>query len=186
MLKNLKEFSKLISEYKQNWKSELADIVVFGSIVRGKSNPNDIDVCLIFRNKADLNIIKKVQAILGDNYHIISLTVDNFFTNPHSLAKTLLLEGESLITGKKFADVFSLKAKVIYYYDISKEEASKKVRFVYLLRGRVSSNGLVKELNGEFISNSAFLIPIENDAKIQEVFNSWKVKYKRIRVMLIY
>lgn len=186
MSKNLKEISRLISEYKKNWKSELVDIILFGSIARGKFSPNDIDVCLVFREKVDLGIVKSVQSILGDRYHISSLTADNFFTNPHSLAKTLLFEGESLITGKKFADVFSLKSKVIYYYDLSKENASKKVRIVYLLRGRINGKGLVKELGGEFISSSAFLVPIENDANIQEVFNSWKIKYKRIPIMLIH
>jgi len=184
-LKNSKKFSKLKSEWKKNWKKELVDIFVFGSFVRGKTRPLDIDVCLVFRNEINREILKKAETFLGEKYHLSSLTVDNFFTNPHSLAKTILLEGKSLISGNKFADVYHLNAKLLYSYNLSKEKASKKVRFVYLLRGRGNQLGLVEKWKGEFISPSAFLIPISHDHEVQEVFEKWGIKYNRKRFMLM-
>lgn len=185
MLKNSKEISRLKNEWKKNWKKGIVDIFIFGSAAKGKKFPNDIDICLIFREKADLSIIKKVGAILGERHHISSLTADNFFIDAHSLAKTILLEGISIISGRKFSDAFSLEAKILYSYDLSKEESSKKVRFVYLLRGRAKSEGLVKNWNGEFISNSAFTVPIGRDSDVQEVLSSWKIKYRRVKIMLM-
>lgn len=184
MLKNSKEFSKLKSEWRK-WKDELVDIFVFGSFVKGKSQPNDIDICLVFRNDVTLEIVKKIEAILGENYHICFLSADNFFTNPHSLARTLLLEGKSIISGKNFADSFGLRAEILYSYNLSAESPSKKVRFVYLLRGRGSSEGLVKKWKGEFISNNAFLVPVDKDNEVLKVFEMWKVKFSRKKIMLM-
>lgn len=184
MLKNLKEFSKLKIEWKC-WKDQVVDIVVFGSFVRGKFNPNDIDVCLIFRSKVDLGIVKKVQVILGENFHVCSLVVDNFFTNFHSLAKTVLYEGRSLITNKNLIETFAMESRVLYSYDLSRETSVRKVQIVYLLRGRKTGEGLVKQWNGEFISNSSFIVPLGCDSEVQEVLDKWKVKYQRKRLLLI-
>lgn len=185
MLKNLKEFSKLKTDWKKNWKNEIVDIVLFGSVMRGKEAPNDIDICLIFRDKVDLKILKEVNDLLGEKYHVSSLTVDNFFTNYHSIAKTLLFEGKSIITDKKLIESYSMDASVLYSYDLSKETSSNKVRFVYLLRGRNDSLGLVKGWKGEFISNSSFIVPLESDHEVREVFDKWKVKYKRKKILLM-
>lgn len=185
MLKNSKRFSRLKNEWKKNWKKEIADIFLFGSTARGKISPEDMDICLIFRNAPDLAIVKETEKILGEKTHVSSLTVDNFFTNPHSLSKTMLLEGISIISNKTFAEVFSLTAKILYSYDISKAEPSTKVKFVYLLRGRSQTKGLVTEWGGEFVSNNTFILPIDKDSEIQQVFDKWKIKYKRTKLMIM-
>ena len=183
MLKNSKKYSKLKNEWK-NWK-EVVDILIFGSSVRGKSVPADIDVCIVFRNAVEINILKKVQNILGEKYHVSALTVDNFFTKPHTLAATMLLEGKSILSGRKFSDTFSARPWILYSYDISKEPAATKVRFVYLLRGRNKSQGIVESWKGQFIAHNVFIIPLEKDSDAQEVFNTWKIKHSRRRIMMI-
>lgn len=185
MWKNLNEFSKLKKEYNKNWKKQIVDILVFGSLVKGKTQPNDIDICLIFKDQINLEIIKEVQEILGDKYHISSLNTDNFFTKPHSLARTLLLEGQSILSKKKLSDNFGLFSNLLYSYDISKETPSKKVRFVYLLRGRGKEEGIVNKFKGSFISNNAFIIPIEKDNEMQEILNQWQIRYQRKKFMLM-
>ena len=78
-----------------------------------------------------------------------------------------------------------MKPQVLYSYDLSKENASKKVQIVYLLRGRNTGEGLVKVWKGEFISNSSFIVPLESDSEIIEVLDKWKVKYKRKKLLLM-
>lgn len=185
MLKKSKELSRLKYEWKKDWKNQIVDIFIFGSSVKGKLSPNDVDICLVFRDKMDINVVKKIEGILGVRYHISSLLIDNFFNNPHSLAKTILNEGISLISGRGFAEIFSLRPQALYSYSLSNEHSGKKVRFVYLLRGRDGNEGLVKKWKGYFISNNAFIIPICNDADARELFDSWKIKYKRIKIMLM-
>ena len=181
MLKNLKEFSKL----KKELKNEVVDIFLFGSAVKGKSKPKDIDVCLIFKENVNLKSVRKAQEILGDKYHVSSLQVNNFFTKPHSLAKTLLLEGISIFCKRSLSEVFGLKSQLFYSYDLSGLKPSKKVSFVHLMRGRGKAEGLIAKGKGEFISKSAFLVTIEKDNEIREVLDCWEVKYKRKKVMLM-
>ena len=72
-----------------------------------------------------------------------------------------------------------LKFFVLYTYDLSKESKSKKVRFVYVLKGRSGEPGLIKGYGGKFLAPGCFLIPIKHDKDIQEVFDLWKIKFKR-------
>lgn len=185
MWKNSEEFSTLKYRWKKKWNKSIVDVLVFGSSVKGKSFPGDIDICLVFRKKIDISLVKEAENLLGEKYHTSSLTIDNFFTKPHSLAKTLLLEGKSIISGESLSKNFGLDSKALYSYELSNETASKKVRFVYLLRGRKEKEGLVKKWKGEFISNSAFIVPIENDEEVKSVMEHWKIKYARKKFLLI-
>ena len=79
---------------------------------------------------------------------------------------------------------FKLKKKHIITYEIKKLEPSKKVLFVYLLKGR-NSRGVIKELRGEFLANGCFIIPDENLKEIRDILNKWNVKYKEKEVYLM-
>ena len=114
-----------------------------------------------------------------------SLVVDQFFTKPHSLAKTLLLEGVSLITNNKISDNFDLIPFTLYTYDLKREKPSKKVRFVYLLKGRNQSKGIIEQFKGEYISPSSFIIPVEKDEEMLEIFKKWNIKFYRKKIMLM-
>lgn len=79
----------------------------------------------------------------------------------------------------------SNKERVLYTYDLSKEESSKKVRFVYLLKGRNNEKGLVNEMKGEFLANGCFLLPLKYDKEMQEIMKKWSIRFKRKSIMLI-
>lgn len=185
MLKKSKEYSLLKNKWKKYWKKEVLEIFVFGSIVKGKYRPNDIDLCFVFRDKINPAIIKEAEVLLGEQFHLSSLRGEDFFYETHSLARTILLEGRSILSGKTLAENYGLAAKLFFSYDLSLEESSKKVRFVYLLRGRNGSEGLVKKFGGEFIANNVFLLPIDKDKEMQEVIDLWKIKYHRRKVLLM-
>lgn len=185
MWKDSKKFSQLKSNWKSIWKEEIIDIILFGSAVKGKLSPNDVDICLIFKDKPDLRLVREIESLLGDKYHVSFLDAGNFFQEIHSLSKTIFFEGTSILTGKRLSEAYGLVPKLLYAYDLSSEPSSKKVRFVYLIRGRNSAEGIVKKFGGEFVSNSAFLIPLEKDKEMQEVLELWKVKYTRQKLMLM-
>lgn len=184
-MKNLNKFLILKKKWNKQWKAKVVDILLFGSAVKGKSNPSDIDLCIVFRDKVDLSIVKEAESILEDKFHVSSLVVDNFFTNIHSLAKTVLFEGKSILTNKTLTESLGFDSSLFFSYNLSKEDNSKKVRFVYLLRGRGNDIGLVKRWGGEFVSNNAFILPVDRDNEAQEVFDSWKVNFKRKRLLLM-
>ena len=86
---------------------------------------------------------------------------------------------------KEISLKFKLKVFVLYVYNLTKQPKSKKVRFVYVLKGRGKESGLVKEFKGEWLAPGCFMIPLKNDKEMQEVFDHWKIPYKR-KLMLIH
>ena len=72
----------------------------------------------------------------------------------------------------------------IITYNLSKLNSVKKVRFVYLLKGRTENTGLVNEFKGHFLVPGCFMIPSERSAEIELVFKLWKVPYKKEEVLM--
>ena len=95
--------------------TEIADILLFGSAAKGKEFPKDIDICIIFRKRVLRELIQDIESKTKNfNIHISSLTIDNFFRKPHSLVKTLLTEGISILSGKPFIQNFGFSSYVLY------------------------------------------------------------------------
>lgn len=176
MLKKLKNYLK---------NKDLIDVILFGSAIKGKTKPKDIDICLIFREKIDRSLINNINQKF-ENIHVSTLTVDNFFTKPHALIRTLLFEGKSLFSNRPLSKIYGLESLALYTYDISVMKSSDKVRFVYLLKGRNKEKGLIESLGGKFISTGTFIIPSSKDKEVQEVLEKWKIKYERKKIMLIH
>ncbi len=76
-----------------------------------------------------------------------------------------------------------LKILVLYTYNLTSQPKSKAVRFVYCLKGRGKEKGVVEHYKGKWLAPGCFLVPINNDKEIKEVFAYWKIPYKR-RVIL--
>jgi len=73
----------------------------------------------------------------------------------------------------------------IFTYDLSHLKSSKKVLFVYLLKGRTKNDGLIKKFKGSFLVQSCFIIPQKNALEIEEIFNEWGIKYNRYDVNIL-
>ena len=72
---------------------------------------------------------------------------------------------------------------VLYTYILSNQPKSIRVRFVYLLKGRGKDSGIIKEFRGKFLVPGCFIIPIKKDKEMQEIFQKWKIKFKRIQML---
>lgn len=70
----------------------------------------------------------------------------------------------------------ALKEFVLYTYEISKLPASKKVRFVYLLKGRSNQDGIVVDMGGKFLVPGCFIIPSDKDKEMNDIFKQWEIK----------
>ena len=86
---------------------------------------------------------------------------------------------------KEIAKQHKLKLLVLYTYNLTKEDKSKAVRFVYALKGRSKEKGIVARLDGQFLAPGCFIIPIKSDKEIQDVFELWRIKFKR-KLLLTY
>ena len=68
-------------------------------------------------------------------------------------------------------------------YSLRDFTSSNRVRFHYLLKGRRGSDGLLKEVGGEFLGTGAILVPMEKEDAVREIFDRWKVGYKVEKVL---
>ena len=171
---NLKELSEIKNKLgKVLNDKEVHDVIIFGSFIKGKTKPEDIDIAII----SDREKFK----IKG--FHISVISINDFF-KPVGLINTLLREGYSLIRNKSFSEVYGFKNQCLFKYELSDLPASKKVQVVNFLRGRRDEKGLVLEKGGEWISNQVFLCPVLSDFIFDGFFINSKVKFKKYYVLM--
>jgi predicted nucleotidyltransferase len=171
-LKNLSEIKKELKFYLNN--KDVYDLILFGSFVKGKVNPGDLDIALI----SD----KELKEIEG--FHISFIKPIDFFINIPSLATTLLREGFSLKHNKPFSEVYGFKNSILFSYNLKNVDNVKKVKIVNFLRGKKGENGLVAEQKGRWIGNGLFIVDINKDYLFDEFFTNHKIKFKKSYILI--
>lgn len=180
MLNKLKKY--LESEKKDK---NLFDIIIYGSFVKGKYIPNDIDILVIFLNgelRERLNRIQEIKnklKVLKINIDIKQILLKELFSSDFFARTGILLEGVSVFKNKKFSEILGFKAYTLFWYSINHLTHTQKVKFNYILSGRNSSEGIIKNLNGERLVNSAIKIPLERTLEFEDILKKNKINYKK-------
>mgnify|MGYP001601946778 CR=1 FL=1 len=176
MQKNLKNISKIKSKLAAYLKNkDVLDVILFGSVVKGKSNPNDIDIALI-TEKTDIETI--------NGFHISIIRPKEFFIKPPSLINTLLREGHSLKNNKPLAELLRFRSKVLFYYSLSSLTPSIKVKIVRLLKGSGKNKGMVKEYGGEWIANQVFNVPTNAEYIFEKFLIEFNIKFTKSHILI--
>jgi len=155
---------KIIEELSKYINENVLDIIIYGSITRGKEEPNDIDIVILYKNTFPIDIITK----LGEKYHVIPIKIDDIFSLGHLLIEALA-EGWSVVHKRPLREVLGYRAyKEIIIKNIiyGEKRESKRVSLYYFLYGRKDRNkiGLLEETGAEVVSRNpmVILVPIEN------------------------
>ncbi|MBU0536799.1 MAG: nucleotidyltransferase domain-containing protein [Nanoarchaeota archaeon] len=165
------------------------DIVLYGSAMKGKESPKDIDILVIFlegtlKERLDRiqEIKSKLKKIIKEDIDIKQILLKELFS-PAFLAKTgILLEGFSVFSNSAFSDVFGFSSYTLFWYSLDGLTHAQKVRFNYILAGR-GTKGVIEELNGKRIVNGAIKIPINNSAVFEEILRSNNINYHKKNIM---
>lgn len=173
---NSKTLALIKNKLKKHLKDrEILDIILFGSFVKGNNNPSDIDIAFITKKRIELD---------NPDFHVATLSPENFFNKPPTLVNTLLREGYSLKNNKPLAESFNFSPNVLYNYNLSSLSPSLKVKIVNALRGRKGEKGLVLENKGEWISNNVFIININNESLFEKFFLNFKIKFQKRYILM--
>ena len=180
MLKNLRRH--LESEI---GKDSIFDIILYGSSVKGKPSPGDIDVLIIYlkgslRERLDKtqNIKISLRKFFQQNIDIKQILLNELFS-PNFFARTgVLLEGISVRSGKHFSENLGFRPYTLFSWTLSGLTHSEKIRFNYILAGR-GMQGILKELGGVRLASGAVKIPISNSAVFEEILKTNKVPYSK-------
>ncbi|MDP3765355.1 MAG: nucleotidyltransferase domain-containing protein [Nanoarchaeota archaeon] len=185
LLRNTRLMSRVHSIIKEN-EDQLLDIVLFGSLVRGKEKPRDIDLLLIYKTKINSELsyeIKKQFEVFGVEVDLVSKTYSDLFKSAFVARESFLSEGFSLAQKKFVAEALGFKPMVLFRYDIKNLNKSQRMRFYYSLYGR-NTEGMLKELKLYKFSERVIIAPLEEVERVKEYLNSWNIKCLEVPILI--
>lgn len=154
---------------------EILDIIIFGSAIKGKSVPRDVDIAIITDKVINLDL---------KGFHISYLKPIDFFLKRPSLVHTLFREGYSLKYNKAFSELYGFDNRVLFRYQLNDIKPSLKVKIVNFLRGKKNEEGLVKKSKGEWLANQIFIVPLEADYVLEKFFLNFNIKFKKFYILM--
>lgn len=165
-LQKLKKNSKeLLKKYKG-----INDIILFGSLVKGKYAPKDIDIALVVGEK-DFSLIGEIKSFLGvKNLDVEMVKPEEIYQS--RLGLTLISEGFSIRSNKFLRENLGLHPMKIYTYEIKKLNQTKKVLF-----GR-GLNQIIKETKSMKLGAGSIMVPIKESSNFEDFLDAWDLKYK--------
>jgi predicted nucleotidyltransferase len=174
----LTKFSKEAKKLYLKYKEEIDDIIIYGSALKGKKNPNDIDIIVLFREKVNKeaeysfrNALKSVT----ENTSVNSITINELKSGNFSATEGLYLEGYSLIRGKLLSEEMNLLGTAIIIYNVSKIKGSDRIRFYYALNGRDDSKGFASSVGAKRLADNVLLCKYNKIEEIKPFFEQWKI-----------
>ena len=156
---------KLLRKYK-----EIEDFIIFGSLVKGKYAPKDIDIALVV-DKKDILLVGEVKDQLKiKNLDIEMIEPENIYQS--RLGLMLISEGFSIKDNKFLREKLGLYPMKIYTYEIKNLTQTKKVLF-----GR-GLNQMIKDTKSVKLGAGSIMIPVEQSSKFEDFLQTWNLKYK--------
>ena len=159
-----KSLKKLLKRYEL-----IKDIILFGSYTKGRSNPKDIDLAFIVKEK-DIGLVGAIKDKLNAPYfHLEFIVVDDIYLSP--LFLSLLNEGYSIKKGDILRNALNIRPMRIYTYNLKHLGKSRKTLFGIALKKNL------KKVHGEKIGAGAVLIPISQTSYFEDFLDVWEMKY---------
>lgn len=190
ILNSLLKSRKLISELNKFKSEDIFDIVVYGSIVKGKEKINDIDIALILNKRTNLNQKLKLAEILKSRLDFLEIEVDTKVIDIYDLLdptfiarQAILAEGFSLLNKKYLHELFGFSISILFTYNLSKLTYSEKKMFYYALKGRRGQKGLLELSKGRQISNCVIEIPLKHFEEFKNLFEEHKISFKSKKIL---
>ena len=167
-----KSLKQLLKKY-----PNLRDIVVFGSSVKGKQSPKDIDIALIV-NKKDIALTGEIKEHLKNSRLDIEMLLPEEVYQTR-LGLSLISEGFSIRTNRFLREFLQIKPAKIYIYELKQLTQTQKVLF-----GR-GLKTILKEINGTKMGSGSVMIPIEKTGKFEDFLDTWNLKYKTKEYLIL-
>jgi predicted nucleotidyltransferase len=179
LLKN-KNFLKVINESLKN--IEIVDIILFGSVVREKDKPNDIDILVLYLNESkkienEIYGLRKNLEKIDKRFELIGKSYKEIFNSGFLARESLLSEGFSMRNKKPLAESFGYKSLVMFRYNLSGLSKSKRMQFYYSLNGRGKERGILNKTDSYKFSDNIIFSNISNSEFINDFFKNWEIKY---------
>jgi len=160
------------------------DIFIFGSFVKGKDTPGDIDICLSMEG-SNGSLTEEIAAFLkkeaGLSAHF-TRTRFALMLADRELWKSIFHEAYSIRHKGFVAKLMGLEPFVLAEYSLKGLSLSQKQIFSHALNGTGGRESFLKDINAKRIGRGAMIIPNESVEKARSFLDTWKADYgfKRI------
>ena len=158
----------------------LQDIVLFGSFLREKTRPADIDIALLVQEK-DENQLEKIEeeirSLLPE--HGIDITVLTLKDLYFPLWISIIQEGWSIAKEQYLAQLYEIEPVKLYKYSIKHMTPVQKVQFDRGLKK------MTENLQGIRLTRAVILIPLQKSEAFEAFLKTWKIEYETQRYELL-
>lgn len=162
-------------------KKEIDDIILFGSVLKGKKAVRDIDVAIVF-NETSSKLWVGLNK-MSDRYHFTKTRFSDLLEDP-LLWQTLLHEGYSLKHKKKLSGIVGMKAFFLFEYGMDRLSKVERQSLNHALYGSGGRDSFLKGINGEKFGQKKVIVPDEESEEMRGFFETWNIAYTVKRVWM--
>jgi len=186
LLKN-KEFCKITEKFLE--KENVLDLILFGSSIKGKSEPNDIDIIIIYSKKSKDNEestynLKKEFGAIDKKIELIEKDYEELFSPTFVAREAFISEGFSIKRKEFISKTLGYSSFVLFKYALRNLNASRRMQFYYSLYGRGKEEGMLKKNNAHKFSNEVILSSVQNSEIFKDFFEKWKIEYLEFPIII--
>jgi len=178
------KLSKISSSFYEKHKEQIKDIILFGSILRNKENPEDIDILILFKDSINKDMEYELKKQLPAKVSLISKTEKTIKDSSFTAREAILFEGYSLITKEFTASKSGFESFGSFIYQTSNLTNAEKTRFYHALNGRRGSKGVCDELKAIKLSDNILAVPLSEVEPAKSFLEYWKIEYTYIPLLI--
>jgi predicted nucleotidyltransferase len=160
------------------------DIFVFGSFVKGKEIPNDIDICLCMPEGGaaitdEISTFLKKEAGLSAHF---TQTGFSLMLSDRELWKSILHEGYSIRNREFASKLLGMVPFVLVEYKLGGISSSQKQIFSHAMNGTGGRESFLKDIHAKRIGRGVMIVPNEYVEKARSFLDTWKADYNFKRI----
>lgn len=168
----LKDLAKRLKRLLKRYES-IYDFIIFGSLVKDKMEPNDLDIAMIV-DSTEAAFIGEIKTEIDKetkNAHLQVIQYSDFIRS--KLPYQILAEGYSVKEGAFIADKLKISKKILYMFGLEGLTQIEKVMFNKALKS------LTDKTKSEKAGRGAVLVAVGSSGEFDDFFNLWKIKMRK-------
>ncbi|MFH1175087.1 MAG: hypothetical protein V1725_08220 [archaeon] len=157
------------------------DIILYGSVRKGKGAPADTDILLLFDGRIDKDVEYAFRkAVVVPNLAVVSKTsMDDTFP----AREGILFEGYSLVYRQAICSRYGFSPFGFFLYDTGQLSNTMRTRFYYALNGR-SREGVAKRLRMMKLSANVLAVPLPHLEEAKAFLVAWKLPFVFVPMLI--
>ncbi|MFH1065523.1 MAG: nucleotidyltransferase domain-containing protein [Nanoarchaeota archaeon] len=164
-------------------KEGVEDIFLFGSFVKGKERPNDIDICLSMKENNESLTDEIALFVKKETGMVVHFTHTCFalMLSDRELWKSILHEGYSIRHKEFVAKLMGMEPFVLAEYSL-KGTASQKQIFSHAMNGTGGRESFLKDIHAKRIGRGVMVVPNDYVENARSFLDTWKADYNFKRI----